>query len=423
MPLSRVQLRSNRTFWLIPFLVSAVFAGGLLFDTMRADSYDMAVFRDAGQKMAAGEAGLYEWATDAGTARNAVFLYPPAFAAMYAPVALLPWTSAYVLWSLVSVWFWYFALYRFGVALGTKPLAKWGAIISLIVLVPVLEDIWAGQINLVLCGLLLLAAAALVRAKNAPAGALIAIAASMKVLPAALLPVLVAHRRYASVAAVLGGLVALALLPVLWLAPHHGVMNAFSLNWEMHVTYLQQLVLPSLGTQQSATALSESHLNVSLPHAFGVWFSSIGMPSGLGRRLGLSVGVLLFAGAVLFVRRSGSDKELSLAGFGLAYAAVTFLNVTTWLLHLTVLSLCVAPALMRILERESPRRWLLAGCAALFLLTYMPTWVVLNPETHHFAIGYMSLSLGTLGLTGFWLCIIRALASIQRSEEVNAQQS
>lgn len=407
-------------FWLLPMLFSSLLGVGLLVGTIGGESYDMNVFREAGGRMAAGDHDLYDWTRRPQTGPAPVYLYPPAFAAMYAPVALLPPLPSRIAWALFSIWFWFFALYRFGVALEIEKLASWGLACALVIITPMLADMWGGQVNLMLCALLLLALTGVTREKSVSAGSYIAVAASVKVLPGALLIPLIATRRYKAATAVLLGTLCLAVLPILWLSPHHGLLEAISMNWEMHVSYLKQLVLPTVGQQQAVSAHSESEFNVSLPHAFGIWVSVFGFSAGFGRLCGLLVGVALFLSAVLFVSKRTDYKQLMLSGFGLTYVAVTLMNVTTWLLHLTVLSICVAPVLFRLLRHTKLRRLLMIACGALFLMTYLPTWIYFDPRIDHLAIGWMSLSLGTLGLLIFWFSIlfaIRALPPQEPSEE------
>lgn len=141
------------------------------------------------------------------------FIYPPAFATMLRPLALLPPGIAAALWFLLSLGSLLLSVrLLLGVArIPRSPLARWtGALFCLSP--PVVYTLVLGQINLVLLALFASALALGLRApstgaREARVGLLLGCAAAIKVYPAALGLALLASRRIkAAVAMFLGAL-------------------------------------------------------------------------------------------------------------------------------------------------------------------------------------------------------------------------
>lgn len=199
------------------FAVHGVHAG------LRPIGSDFTVFYRAGEELLAGR----------DPERVARFLYLPAFALAIAPLALLPYTLALVLWQFASlaalVWL-------------TQRCARWCAHPSgeprpwldwlpLVVCLRLVDSNLAnGQANLLVLALVVAGGEAWLRARDGRAGALLGCAAAFKVLPVLLVLVFLARRSRRALLASAASLGAWLLLPALVLG-WRGNLDSLALWW------------------------------------------------------------------------------------------------------------------------------------------------------------------------------------------------
>ena len=220
------------------------------------------------------------------------FKYLPAFAVLTIPVALLPLGAAKALWFAVSV-----ALLAAFVSLSIALLPRLARPRWLIAAVVVVamgkfygHELVLGQVNLLFGTTVVLAVAALSRGQEAPAGALIALAIVIKPYAVIFLPWLAARRRLASVATVIGGLLAALLLPAL--------LYGFAGAVDLHAAWWRTV------TDSTAPNLTNAD-NVSVAGMFSKWLgvTSVARTATIATSLGL-----LATAAFVFARRRRVER-------------------------------------------------------------------------------------------------------------------
>jgi alpha-1,2-mannosyltransferase len=180
---------------------------------------DLEVYRDGGVSLLTGRP-LYEWLT--GAPQFLPFTYPPFSAVMMVPLALVPFSVAGWLWSMMQVWLVWLAtglafrpfLDRFA---HRAPLVQGLVAAGLLLLRPVTDGIRFGQVNAVVVTLCL-ADAVRRHGQWAPSGTLTGLAAAVKLTPATFWLHYAAARRWRTLATSMGAaavatLVAAAISP------------------------------------------------------------------------------------------------------------------------------------------------------------------------------------------------------------------
>ena len=253
---------------------------------------DCDVYGRAGARAAAAEP-LYRTADEAYQ-----FKYFPAFAVGAIPLALLPLPVARTVWfagSVVAL----LALLALSLRVPAdlrKP-AWWLVVVLLVGLGKYYaEDLVLGQINILLTLIVTAALVLLRHGREAPAGALVALAIVIKPYALILLPWLVARRRGRSVAAAGFGLAAAFLLPALV----YGAGGAVDLHGDWWRTV----------SDTTAGTLTHSD-NVSLAAMFTKWFGPGPSASLAAALVALS---LLGAGAALVAQRGQVEHPDALEG-------------------------------------------------------------------------------------------------------------
>lgn len=190
--------------WVLTLAVAAVTVVAALGRPPHLRLSDLSVYLGAA-RASAGGAGLYDFRHD-----GAPFTYPPFAGLLFRPLTWLPTPSVQVLWSLATV------AAVAGLAMLARP--RYAAVLApaLMLSAPVASNLKFGQISLFLAGLVLLDVLALRRTPWC--GALIGVAAAIKLTPLILVPLLwCAGRRTAAVTATVTfagcGAVAAVLVP------------------------------------------------------------------------------------------------------------------------------------------------------------------------------------------------------------------
>ena len=282
------------------------------------------------------------------------FLYPPAFAALFAPLTWLPPVWGYARW-MAS----HFALLAGAVAcieslygISAEARERHRLLLGLLLLAPVVGELREGQVNLLVLAAVAGGALAIERGRPRLGGAAFALAAHVKLMPAVLLLVLIAQRRRAAALAMLAAGALLGLLPLL-------AAGSFARGVSDYRDFLSVVAGPALGAGRIAGEEQFFVLNGSFAAVLHRWFSDslftpfpafahfhgpliAQFPRGVLRAVAAAAALAMLAAAL---KRAGS---LHLQGglarsAGLVLVATQLGSPTFWEHHLVVLALLLAP--------------------------------------------------------------------------------
>ncbi|MCZ7606584.1 MAG: DUF2029 domain-containing protein [Planctomycetota bacterium] len=184
-------------------------------------SMDIDVYWEAGQRMLHGGRNLYAESED-GTNQVGLFIYPPLFATLFAPITLLPRWAGYALWGLLELLLMAAGL-RAARGLCDVPAGRQARLFYLLMIAGLFGALWTnmqeGQVNMLVVSALLAGGWLIERDKPLRGGLLLAAATHLKVIPVVLLPILLAQKRFKAAAGMAAGML------LLWAAPA-GVQRA-----------------------------------------------------------------------------------------------------------------------------------------------------------------------------------------------------
>lgn len=185
---------------------------------------DFQVYVDAGR--AAGSGGNPYTGFSAATVVLHGFIYPPIVAWLVRPLALLPHWTAEVVW----LWLGLGCIVAGSVIAARTLLPRsWPAVrlglCAAFLFVPATYNLWLGQANPIIFLMLALALRSWVRGEELRCGALLGVAAAIKVAPVVLIVLLVRRRWWRGVSAMAGAAGAMTLAGVVLLGP--GVTATF----------------------------------------------------------------------------------------------------------------------------------------------------------------------------------------------------
>src|SRR2546426_12488770 len=190
--------------WLLGLYVASA-ALVTIREGILAPSNNFSVFRTATRNLLAGH-DLYAAHPEH---HFDFYKYSPTFALVFAPLAYLPFALAFLCWSLLNVLLLWYALERL------LPQRQATLALGLLYLEALLAMQY-GQSNALVAALMVLAFIALERGRQLEAASELALGASIKLFPLALLPVAVFHPRRARFGLLfLGVATALVVLPLL----------------------------------------------------------------------------------------------------------------------------------------------------------------------------------------------------------------
>ncbi|MCC6573065.1 MAG: DUF2029 domain-containing protein [Planctomycetes bacterium] len=357
-------------------LVVLVALAVLIQPYWRQSPTDFIVYWEAGERMRAGGADLYAQAADP---MNQVgrYIYPPAFAALFAPLTWLPREAGFGVWAALQL---VIACAAFWLLRGLCGVRRKGELIDwafaglVAIFGPLVVNIIEGQINMLVIGLIAAGLWLVESRRPLRGGLLIALAVHIKILPVVLLAVLVVQRRFRAALGVGIGLALFYFLPLVWTAPALGVGDGVARNHAMIATYATELVAPNVGSKaapelggsrapnNSLAAVSlryfgeESHLHSLVetrgPLAFTVDGSIL-------RWLGPGLGGLMFVAALGLAWRRREDRLSRAACAGLAFAAASLGHLLCWFHHLVAALLLIAP-LAAMVARDGRHKRVLA---------------------------------------------------------------
>jgi alpha-1,2-mannosyltransferase len=353
--LPRPALRSARAALVVAnvaavtfFLLS--FRHGIGFGPYRED---LEVYRQGGRIWLHG-GDLYRQPRAPSGRLRLPFTYPPIAAVLFSPLSLLPTVVDVTGLTLVSILaagvvLWLFARRLLGPRSTSLWVVAWLLPVALFI-EPVRNDLWLGQINLLLMALVSLDC--LTEAPRWPRGVLVGLAAAVKLIPLAFVLFFLLRRDYraagraAATAAVVTGI-------------------GFLLAWHDSVRYWTAVVLDTsrigglayAGNQSIQAVLARAGLD---PH-------SVAATAGW-----LALSALVLAGACLGMRRAVAAEAdcwaLSLNAF-----AALLISPISWTHHWVWCAPAIATLLILGLRNRS-RVWLATALAGLVIFAAGPQW-------------------------------------------------
>lgn len=366
---------------------------------------DAMVYWEASQRLRQGGAQLY--GNPGLENRVGRYLYPPAFAALFAPLTFLearaqsaprPLLERHVDYPLgIHVWSWLqlallaLALWACGPAcgLGGREHLRAAALAMAVALGAAYIDIDWGNVNLLVLALVATGLALAERRREFSGGALIGAAAMIKVLPAILLLVLLLQGRRKAALGVCAGALALWLLPLIWLWPALGMGDGLGQQFALSGQWLREIALPGMGGAVEFAGSSASP-NVSLgavfarlftPDARLATFEREGVRGPLlfslgahgARVLALVLTLVMTAVAFWLSRARRHDVKQRTMAASLALIAVHLGNALCWPYHLVLLALPVCAQ-----KRPVAGVVLVAGVGVPLLLYRVPGYGLLE---------------------------------------------
>lgn len=187
----------------------------LIGQALNDHQIDLAVFQDAG---AAYVNGFPLYSEDFPTRSGLRFIYAPIAAVLFAPMTLLEMTTLQLLWSAVNValvW-WVLAAVLRKLDVSRPAVAAFAALGAALILEPVRSNFGFGQINIILMALVVADCAAVLPRRVR--GIATAIAASIKITPAAFGLFFLVRSDYASIARAVATAITVAAVGI-WLLP------------------------------------------------------------------------------------------------------------------------------------------------------------------------------------------------------------
>ena len=210
--------RGSRDAWVVAataFLSAASFVAFFGWNQLRVDA---TAYWQAGLRLRSGQP-LY--ATAAVPALEKAYIYPPAFAAAFAPLTRLPPVWGYACWMTLVIVF-AIALTRTAAALAglapedTQARRTAAALALAALVVPVHDNFAEGQVNLLIAWLSCLSVLEAERGRHGRAALALAAAVHVKPLPIVLVGAFIVWRRYEVLRWFTVALMAVGLLPIAW---------------------------------------------------------------------------------------------------------------------------------------------------------------------------------------------------------------
>jgi hypothetical protein len=353
----------------LALLVAAGYAAGMAATVLATDyGRDFHAIHGGVADFRAGAAPLYDLAVIGDNPLTDRYKYPPQFALLFAPFAMLPFSAAFTTWRIVNLALLAVAAVALLRAYRVPP-RSWAALGLLLVILslrPVADTLRYGQVDMPLLALIALALLALRRGRPWLWGALVGVAAVLKLYPAFLLGLALARRAWRPVAgAALAGLALTAASVAL-------------LGWEVHWTFLTQV----LGATGAATGWVENQtVGGLLSRALSPERVALEPDPRLAVRLASYAWAAAVAAVTLWLTRPGAmDEDLA---FGL-WVTATLLALPVGWIHYQVLLIVPLFQLFVVAARPGGLPWPSAACAALAwaLLAYGNQWSFYGSELY-----------------------------------------
>lgn len=191
--------------------------------------------------------------------RNPDYLYPPFFLALMRPLTKVPMPVAAVIWQFAKyVCIGLIFAAAWGLVARAGPFPAWAKVVSVVVTIRFIEsDLSHGNVNLFIACLITCAAWLIWQRREVAAGALVALAACIKVTPALWAVWLVYKRRWrALIGLIVGTVIALEVVPLTVISP--SMNHALLKSWYHHVIggFTKTGVVASQSMNQSLPAIT-----------------------------------------------------------------------------------------------------------------------------------------------------------------------
>lgn len=343
---------------------------------------DIHVYWEAGTRMRAGGASLYTMAQDP-VYNSDPYIYPPFFAALFAPLTWLPRWGGFVAWTvaqLALIGATFEGARRLVAASERRDLALW-------LFVALIGALWAnlveGQVNLLLAAFLVWGLHWLESGKTWRGALMLAAAMHLKVIPIVLFAVLIVQGRWRAAIATAACCAVLWLVPLVWTIPAHGLAGGLARNVTLSGEFARSIVEPRLKSMDPSALGGVRAPNNSLPAVCNRYFgegqrlshylagesplvTTLPRPVVQWMGLGLAAAMGLFALIAARVRRHDPVQRALAAG--VALLAGMFGNLLFWPHHM-----CVSVVLLAPLWAAHQRKWVCWTAAGLVLvLAWLP---------------------------------------------------
>lgn len=327
--------------------------------------------------------GIDPYVSPSGGSHLLQYLYPPTFALLFAPLLTASQDMSMAIWSAFNLPLFAFIVFCM-LRIGAEAGARRGTMLlvaTLILFGPAWRNIVEGQVNGIVIGALAGGFLLTEREKPWSAGLFFALAAHIKVLPVALVLMLLAQGRWRASVAMVTWLIALIPVSMVW-AMWTGTLGSGGLTvfalWQSWITNMVMPVARDTGSwviqefspwNHSFTAALYRLFDPEVARLFGSGSVVIEIPRTVLRMAAWGTSGLGFFLALAAGARGKECSVIRAGTFGLALAAIHLAHVQTWTHHL----LCLA-FVIPLLAREHPApRWighLTNGAIAFFALFF-----------------------------------------------------
>ncbi len=336
--------------WAAALAAVAPLVRGYLTNAPDQRMVDLAVYRTGGLSVLQGQP-LYTMLTQ--PPQLLPFTYPPVAALFAAPLALMPWSAAQLVWVpfiygplAVVIWFAFAPLLRRAAEYRMRAVVFAAVFAACAYLFPLRDEMRFGQVDMVLLAMSVADCAAI--APRWPRGALVGLATAIKLVPGVFIVYLwLSGRRRAAVTAAVAALA--------WTAGAWLVLPRDS------VTYWTSVIFQS-GRLGSNSGTSNQSLRGMLLREFLPGQA----PGAVWAALALAVAVAGFAVARRLARQS---REME----GIAVTALlgVLLSPVSWIHHFLVVVVVIGAILA---DGRSGRRVAIAAGTAVFFALTIPWW-------------------------------------------------
>lgn len=322
---------------------------------------DVGVYWQAGLDLRAGGESLYAIPEDTpADADMLLYVYPPAFAAIFAFLTLFPPEIGMALWAMLLIAFILISLRAVygicgGPALGTFSRFCF-AMLVLAGTVP--SNLYEGQINLMVTAATCVGLWMIAQRRSLTGGAMIGLAFHLKVIPIVLLGVLAVQGRWRACLGVGLGLVLFYFTPLIWTVPKYGVVEGVRRNNEIALEYFVGRAAKRVADQRADYVGGTRAPNVSLSATLRRYFEEGAILSSGRRERGplltaldpallrwtaTAVAGSMFLLALALAWRKRAQPVVAAGAAGLALTAAHLASLPCWPHHLCSLVLLAGP--------------------------------------------------------------------------------
>lgn len=261
-----------------------------------------------------------------GIGKTTPYIYPPFFSILLAPLSLLSFSQAFVLWRILSVIFAIWAVFLALRISGYQPVGPAWAIASVGALsfFPLIESYFLGQVGPLILFLWSLGVYLLMKKRETWSGAVFAIVTLIKITPVVVVPLFIIQRRWRWLVAY--GIVFLLLTGIaIWM-----------LGWENQFVYLTKM-LPAMSS--GGSKLENKSITALILELYfgGAFFTATGMnlapaPAWVSI-LAKSISICVYVGILLYVARN-EKLDSNLVRFTVLFALVSLIvSPLSWRHH------------------------------------------------------------------------------------------